>query len=807
MGKDWNFKPELLAAYRGTGYELIPLNAPDAKDERGRPIGKAPMGRNWRMLAHLDVDEARAHMDSGHNVGVRLAEDDLVVDVDPRNFLEGDDPLARLEADLGIDLTSYPRVITGSDGYHIYMKKPADALLRDTLDAYQGIEFKAMGRQVVAPGSVHPETLRNYRWDDDILAVPLSAVKPAPDALIEVAKRPGRLAAVDAGGRSPEELGLMLDGLDPIQYADHTKWLELMMACHHATAGEGRDEFIEWSTGDPTYASDGWIIGRRWDSLHTDTGGRRITEKTLFKALVDARRADLLPRTSAEEDFQDDLTEIQPGSEGDEDLAAYDEGDPAFGPLERMNAKGYCAVNENGRFMIYRPKKDYSMVSRANPDPRIYWETYRKTDFLDILSNVRIPNSTGGTVPLAAEWLKWGGRTTYEGVAFDPGNRIPKSAHVLNLWTDWAVQPAKGDWSLLKQLLLEGLCDGDEKAYEYVLDWSAHMVQRPDEQAEVAIVFKGHKGTGKGTFGRALYQLCGRHGMHISNQQHFTNHFNAHLRDCILLFADEAIWAGDKKAEGSLKALITEPTLVIEAKGKDVVTARNYLHVVMASNEDWVVPASMEDERRFFVTEVNNKFKGNRAFFDALHAQLKNGGLQAMLWDLKTRNIRDFHPRVRVPQTAALAKQKLSSLDYLDAWWYESLCRGSFGEGFDSVSSNRWDGPVTTQTCVFLTEDLQASAEEHMRKMGDRRSGQRSMQTQLGDRLKRRLDGQVKHVRFTPDTDRLDIKLDSQGRAYGYRIPNLAECRAIFERQLGAKLSWTMDAEDIDLAIDIEDLD
>jgi hypothetical protein len=808
----WRFAPELLAAYRGTGHELIPLHAVEDKDERGRLVGKAPVGSSWRLTPHLTVDEAQAHMESGGNVGVRMRECDLVVDVDPRNFKEEDDPLRRLEADLGIDLTDYPRVVTGSNGFHIYMTMPPGTLLRDTLEAYQGIEFKALGRQVVAAGSVHPGDLKTglapggqYRWDPDPLAVPLRAIREAPAELIQLAMRPGRIAAVDAGSRTPEELGLMLDGLDPCEYGEHGRWLELMMACHHATAGEGRDEFIEWSTGDPEYASDAWIIGRRWDSLHNDTGGRRITEKTLFKALVDARRADLLPRTSAEEDFADDLVEVQAGGEGDDDLENIQEGDPAFGPLERLNAKGYCAVNENGTFRIYRPKRDYSTVTRDTPEARMFWETYRKGDFLDILSNVRIQKGENGTVPLAVEWLKWGGRTSYDGVSFDPGNRIPKSARVLNLWTDWAVEPKKGDWSLLKKLLLEGLCDGDERAYEYVLDWSAHMVQRPDEQAEVALVFKGQKGTGKGTYGRALYKLAGRHGMHISNQQHFTNHFNAHLRDCILLFADEAIWAGDRKAEGSLKALITEPTIVIEAKGKDVVTARNYLHVVMASNEDWVIPASMDDERRFFVSEVSSKFRGNKAFFDALHGQLNDGGLQAMLFELKTRKLGDFHPRAQVPQTAALAKQKLQSLDNIDAWWYECLCKGNMGDISEAIGN--WDSPDPTDWCVFFTEDLQASLEAYLRKLGDRHLARRSSSSVIGDRLKKRLKTRMKHVRMAVPNDRLDIKADSSGRAYAYRISSLAECRIAFENQLGSKLPWELDAEDIDPLLDVEEID
>ena len=40
----------------------------------------------------------------------------------------------------------------------------------------------------------------------------------------------------------------------------------------------------------------------------------------------------------------------------------------------------------------------------------------------------------------------------------------------------------------------------------------------------------------------------------------------SHLEDAILDFADEAFWAPDRRGEGALKMLITEPVLPIEGK-------------------------------------------------------------------------------------------------------------------------------------------------------------------------------------------------------------------------------------------------
>ena len=132
--------------------------------------------------------------------------------------------------------------------------------------------------------------------------------------------------------------------------------------------------------------------------------------------------------------------------------------------------------------------------------------------------------------------------------------------------------------------------------------------------------------------------------MHISNAKHLVGNFNAHLRDCVMLFADEAFFAGDRSHEGVLKALITEPTLPIEGKYQNLVEVINMLHIFMSSNAEWVVPAAI-DERRFCVTDVADNRIGDRTYFAAITAQMENGGLAALVYDMLRRDITGFEVR------------------------------------------------------------------------------------------------------------------------------------------------------------------
>jgi hypothetical protein len=75
--------------------------------------------------------------------------------------------------------------------------------------------------------------------------------------------------------------------LDPTRFREYTKWLHLMMACHAAAIE--REDFVEWSIGDPLYANAGDEVRKIWNSLKVEGNANgRITEATLFAAIRDA---------------------------------------------------------------------------------------------------------------------------------------------------------------------------------------------------------------------------------------------------------------------------------------------------------------------------------------------------------------------------------------------------------------------------------------------------------------------------------------------------------------------------------------
>src|SRR6476620_1894657 len=120
---------------------------------------------------------------------------------------------------------------------------------------------------------------------------------------------------------------------------------------------------------------------------------------------------------------------------------------------------------------------------------------------------------------------------------------------------------------------------------------------------------RGPQGAGKGVVARTLGKIFGKRFAHIANGEQLIGRFNASLATSCLVFLDEALWAGDRKGEGVLKALITEPRLQLEAKFRDPIRVENRLRILVASNNDWAVPAGIGD-RRWFVLNVADTYSG-----------------------------------------------------------------------------------------------------------------------------------------------------------------------------------------------------
>lgn len=360
-------------------------------------------------------------------------------------------------------------------------------------------------------------------------------------------------------------------------------------------------------------------------------------------------------------------------------------------------------------------------------------------------------------------WLTHPLRREYDGIIFEPGLEIP---NYFNFWQGFSVVAKKGDCSLFLDHVFNNIASGNKEHYEYIIAFLADIVQRPRHKPGVSLVLCGKQGVGKGIFCTEFGKLFGQHFVHIQHSRHLIGNFNAHLKDSLVVFCDEAFWAGDKASEGALKAMVTEDKIPIEYKGKDVLYVSNYIHLFIASNNAWIVPAGLE-ERRFFILPVGEEHIQDHNYFSRIQIQMDNGGREALLDMLLNFDLTNYNLR-KIPKTSALMENKIYSMSAVEKFWLERLQTGKlsrFQEGWPNLIESKvlHDEFIEFSKCIGFTR--------------------KASETELGLGLKKLVPG-----------IRISQKRNNGKRRQYFIIPDLKICREAFEE--ATNFQFTDEEED-----------
>ena len=225
-------------AFAEAGIAIIPVRL----FREGDRLRKRPHIKEWRQRASTDaavVAEWWREFPAAVS-GIVLEHYGLVV-VDCDRHVGHADGVAAFKS-LG-EFPPHPIVRTPSGGEHHYFLQPEPSIAAGSFA--DGIDLLGTSRFVVAPGAGGYELVAGGE------APALPEIFLGKGCSLRQRNRPvcvvHDVSGFD-GGRALEALRK----LDVTQYRQHDFWLRLMMSAH--AAGVDRDDFIEWSTGDPTYA-------------------------------------------------------------------------------------------------------------------------------------------------------------------------------------------------------------------------------------------------------------------------------------------------------------------------------------------------------------------------------------------------------------------------------------------------------------------------------------------------------------------------------------------------------------------------
>jgi hypothetical protein len=242
-------------------------------------------------------------------------------------------------------------------------------------------------------------------------------------------------------------------------------------------------------------------------------------------------------------------------------------------------------------------------------------------------------------------------------------------------------------------------CCGDKRTGDFMMNWMAHLVQKPGVKMGTAPVLKGGQGAGKGILIQKLGTILGQeHFISVLSLDAVTGTFQEEkVKTNLLTFLDECTFAGDKRQASILKGLLSEDMRKWEAKFLNPIRVKNHSNFIVASNYDQIVHVE-QDDRRWVCLKVDNRYSGpetaeSRTYFNALGAV----DPRAFAWLLYHRDITTFRSRA-IPPTQYGREQKTINFESPVAFVEHILRKTSI-----QVTDPR--RPQTQKTRIVRTHD------------------------------------------------------------------------------------------------------
>lgn len=166
----------------------------------------------------------------------------------------------------------------------------------------------------------------------------------------------------------------------------------------------------------------------------------------------------------------------------------------------------------------------------------------------------------------------------------------------------------------------EILSDNDNRNYQYILNMLAHYVQRPHIKTNVCMVFiSTEEGAGKNIFFDNFNNkfIGSNYSTNIDNLDTLFARFNGILANKIVTVLDEVKTKFGGKSSDQFKSMITQKCFNLEQKGMEHIKMNDYNNYIILTNNEIPVNIDISD-RRFFVSNVSNKYVGDYNYFDKL---------------------------------------------------------------------------------------------------------------------------------------------------------------------------------------------
>lgn len=268
-----------------------------------------------------------------------------------------------------------------------------------------------------------------------------------------------------------------------------------------------------------------------------------------------------------------------------------------------------------------------------------------RNDLKDYAEEYQIINENGKKSSIFQKWLADKDKKQYEDLVFDPSETIDTKKY-LNTFTgfackEWNDNNNKNIDSFHK--LINNLCNHEQNVIEYILNYLAHIIQKPAEKSGKIIVFRGIEGIGKDSFHLLIEKILGsKYCLNTENFEEIFGRFNMAIKDKIFITLNETNAQDGLKYKDSLKAFATAQKTKYADKCIKSVEQNNYSRLFLFTNASSPVNIEMTS-RRYIVIKTGWDLVNKTEYWNDFYKNLNDKEYIKSVYNfLKNRPISNF---------------------------------------------------------------------------------------------------------------------------------------------------------------------
>lgn len=238
-------------------------------------------------------------------------------------------------------------------------------------------------------------------------------------------------------------------------------------------------------------------------------------------------------------------------------------------------------------------------------------------------------------------------KNTYSTLEFEPNSKEKTDKY--NLFTGFKYDDPNMksyDYSLFEIYIehIDYICSGNKELVEYILNWMAHIIQKPEKKTDVCIVlYSETEGIGKNLTFDVFQELLSGYCAKFKNTEAITKRFNGEMMGKLFVIGDE-IKARAKEVADELKDIITRTKEVVEMKGKDIINdMKDFKNYAFTTNNENVFRVS-NTCRRFEMIECPLEKKPKEHYKKVASLVKDKEALKHLHYYFKHRDISNFDP-------------------------------------------------------------------------------------------------------------------------------------------------------------------